>query len=189
MSRIITTEEQMTARLIGIIGADFRIAREVWIRPALHRNRMRVDVLAVPKAPDLSDLAVAFEVKAEQDWTIPELAKALKQAQDYVGGTIEVGQGLGVYEGKAICAAFVFPGLPPGLDMKPSSKDAFLGGMAHLASYSRVGSAYFAEGRGSPLVLRCPDRIWEERRGWFAAARPVLAGKRQAGSQRLGWQA
>lgn len=162
-----------------VLNADFELFGEVSVRHALFRRRtLRVDLLGIPKAPELSDIALAFEVKGHSEWDIPRLAKCLKQASDYVLATIEPAVGMELHAGKRVMAVFIYP--------SPSPADQFHLGMVHMASYHRVGTVGVGEQyRERPHILHCGEELWLTSRGWRANARNVLAGKRQIGSQRF----
>lgn len=184
------SEADVRAHLAAVLARDFETFEEVEVRHALFRRRMlRIDVLAIPRDPVLTDLALAFETKGDRRWLIPEWAQALKQASDYVLATIE--PKLAAHAGKRVMAAFVYPaprwqshGAPPSAGV--THEEMFLSGMGHMASYQRVGTARIVEGRRGPeLVLKAGEELWTSTRGWRSNARNVLAGKRQIGSQRF----
>jgi len=113
--------------LIGLLQSDFTVYREVEVRHALFRRRsLRVDVLAVPVDPALSDIAVAFEVKGYAVWDSDTLARCLKQAGDYVLSSVEArSKDASTHNGKRVMATFVYPPLHPYSD-KMSGKEAYL---------------------------------------------------------------
>lgn len=162
---------------------------EVPLRHALFRRRtLRVDLIAFPRDPRFSDIALAFEVKGHEQWDGPRYAKALKQASDYVLATVDTGIVPPEHNGKRVMGVFLWPGKPePELDDPyPEYERGRFYGMAHLAGYFRVGTASYTDRRGTPVFcLRLGEQLWFEDRGWRASARNVLVGKRQIGSQRF----
>lgn len=182
-----TKEADNCNELRGLLAADFDTFVEVPVRHALFRRRsLRIDLLAIPKADHLRDIALGFEVKGHDEWNIPSLAHCLKQASDYVLATVE--PELPEHVGKRVMAVFVYPA-PDKVnvtfdDVNPTA--AFYSGMVHMAGYYRVGSAKISSGyREKPLTLSCPDEVWVSSRGWRSNARNILVGKRQIGSQRF----
>ncbi|RUP13899.1 MAG: hypothetical protein EKK43_14470 [Methylobacterium sp.] len=183
-------ERQTRAELRRMLDPDFETYEEVDVRHALFRKRrLRVDLLAIPRDPLLSDLALAFETKGERDWLIPTYAEALKQASDYVLARVE--PKLAEHAGKPVMATFIYPAPRKVMEPNPRRVEAdrkifFLSGMAHMAGYHRVGTAQMENlKRGQALVLSVNEEIWNSQRGWRTNARNVLAGKRQVGSQRF----
>ncbi|MGX9981103.1 hypothetical protein [Methylobacterium fujisawaense] len=183
-------ERQTRAQLRQMLDPDFETYEEVDVRHALFRKRrLRVDLLAIPRDPLLSDLALAFETKGERDWLIPTYAEALKQASDYVLARVE--PKLAEHAGKPVMATFIYPAPRKVMEPNPRRVEAdrkifFLSGMAHMAGYHRVGTARMENlKRGQALVLSVNEEIWNSQRGWRTNARNVLAGKRQVGSQRF----
>ena len=183
-------EVQTRAHLRAMLESAFETFEEVDVRHALFRKRrLRVDVLAIPRDPGLSDLALAFETKGDRDWLIPTYAEALKQASDYVLARVE--PKLAAHAGKPVMATFIYPAPRKVMEphphrIEPDKKIFFLSGMAHMAGYHRVGTARMETlKRGPALVLSVNEEIWNSHRGWRTNARNVLAGKRQLGSQRF----
>lgn len=185
-------ETQIRAHLRAMLEPAFETFEEVEVRHALfRRRRMRVDLLAIPRDPTLSDIALAFETKGDRVWDIPLWAQALKQASDYVLATVE--PKLSNHSGKRVMATFVYPAPQWVLEMNENihsetPKSSFLSGMAHMAGYHRVGMARYCAsyGRQTALTLSIgPNEVWLSTRGWRAQARHLLAGKRQIGSQRF----
>src|SRR6516165_9513301 len=95
------TEAERLAELEWLLEDDFDTFREVRIE--YHwmnwRKNGRIDLLAVPKAPDYAGAAMAFEVKRDGF----DLERALKQSADYVGGRLLK------WGGKRIAACFLYP--------------------------------------------------------------------------------
>lgn len=186
-------EVKVRALLRRLLDPAFETFEEVPVRHALfRRRRLRADVLAIPRDPAYSDIAVAFETKSAREWDIPSLSQALKQASDYVLSTVE--PDTPAHAGKRVMATFIFPGLEfkgEGViaaleDPVAAYKAAFYAGLVHMASYHRVGQARLGMAYGQrALSLLLPGEVWLSTRGWRANARNLLVGKRQLGSQRF----
>lgn len=183
------TEEENRNELERWLAPAFHTYREVCLRHALFTRRtLRVDLLAIPKDENFSDITLAFEVKGHEEWDIPNLAHALKQASDYVLGVVTADPAV-PYEhvGKRVMATIVWPMWHArGLGENRSHRDGILEGMRHMAGYHRVGAAYVTDAyKERPLVLTVGNEVWVSSRGWRSDARNILAGKRQLGSQRF----
>lgn len=182
-------ETEVRAYLRQQLDKDFELHEEVCVRHSLFkRRRLRLDLLAIPRDPRLSDIALAFETKPDREWDIPLWSEALKQASDYVLATVE--PDLKAHAGKRVMAVFVYPSPLEGLaDAHHYIEDprlSFYAGMLHMAGYSRVGIAKISSAyREIPLCLLVPNVVWISSRGWRANARDILVGKRQLGSQRF----
>lgn len=185
-------ERILRDRLRQRLEAAFETFEEVPVRHALFRHRrLRADVLAIPRDERFSDIALAFETKGDPDWDKPRWARALKQASDYVLATVE--PEVAAHAGKRVMATFVFPAPPwvtgDALDGRGpvDGRAAFLSGMAQMAAFHRVGMAKFSpELQGRPLILSFgPNEVWLSTTGWRSAARDLLVGRRQIGSQRF----
>lgn len=185
------TEIENLERLEGMLGNDFMTWREVPLRHALFRRRsLRVDLLAVPRSQEFSDIAIGFEVKSNDHSDEGNLGKALKQASDYVLGSIEADRAeLNEHAGKRVMAVFLWPSPQwvSGPREQAPPKECFCMGMMHLASHLRVGVARIDKDyREHPLVIALgQNAVWISSRGWRATARNQLVGKRQIGSQRF----
>ena len=107
--------------LEDLLARDFKTYREVKI--AHHSYSGRIDLLAIPKLPALSNVALAFEVKADGF----DVERALKQCADYVGGRV-----IGTpHRNKRIAACFLYP-----------TDDDVNFGMFNLIAQWRVGRGY-----------------------------------------------
>lgn len=185
------SEEDVRRRLRVWLDPAFETHEEVVVRHALfRRRRLRVDVLAIPRDPAMSDIAIAFETKSDRVWDTALWGQVLKQASDYVLSTVE--PELRGHAGKRVMATFVYP-CPHWRGRGESEeggtclegKEKLLAGMGHFAGYHRVGmaSAEQSSNHGRYLTLRLGVDVWNSWRGWHGHARNVLVGKRQLGSQ------
>jgi hypothetical protein len=195
-------EPEAKAFLKEALSDQFEVFPEVSVRHATFSHvNIRPDFVAVPKDNQFSDLALAFEVKSMSKPTTPAVAKALKQASDYVLARInhdpKRADGLNNHAEKPVVACFLFPapewrtegalhGVHDPDELRRIGDQIFLSGMAHLAGYLRVGLAFVSEAhRKRSLVLTFgPNEIWVSSRGWRSKARDRLVGKRQIGSTR-----
>jgi hypothetical protein len=151
-----TSEADRLIELEQFLAIDFDTYREVKI--AHHSYSGRIDLLAVPKIPELHDVALAFEVKGERF----KVQRALKQCADYVGGRV-IG---GPHRNKRIAACFLYP----------TADDDSYSGMFILIAYWRVGRGYIHHG-GLWLTIG-QEVIWDSR-GWHEVrAGRMLLGKR-----------
>lgn len=183
------TELQIRNRLRGLICDDFDVFEEVNLSHSLFRHRLlRADLVAIPRDPKMSDIAIAFETKKDQDWDIPSWGAALKQASDYVLATIHKDRPqIAPHAGKRVMAVFMFPcASRQNWGACDDVREAALSGMSHLAASFRVGVARSVNyGRVERIALMVPNEVWVAGRGWRSDARNILVGKRQIGSQRF----
>lgn len=181
-------EERNCRELEKWLAPGFETWREVTLRHVLfRRRRLRIDVLAVPREEPYRQIALGFEVKGEKAWDTPTMAKFLKQATDYVLGTVEPGVAPPEHNGKHVMAVFTYPEIPFKYEGHSGAGwcDGEVYGMRHLASYLRVGSIITVKGRRPYRALYLGEELWSPNRGWRGNARNVLIGKRQIGSQKF----
>jgi hypothetical protein len=99
-----TDEASRVAELEGFLSEDFLTFREMRIEWLAHLDVWcagRIDILAVPRIAELSEVVLAFEVKRRGF----DIERALKQSADYVGGRVLEGP----HKDKRIAACFLYP--------------------------------------------------------------------------------
>ena len=184
------------------LSDQFEIYSEGSVRHATFSHvNIRPDYVIVPKDREFRDLALAIEVKSMSMQTTPVVAKALKQASDYVLSRINHDprrkDGINNHANKPIVACFLFPapewhtedslrGVNDAEEIYKTGDQIFLSGMTHFAGYLRVGRALVSTRyRERTFVLSFgPNEVWVSSRGWRSNARNMLVGKRQIGSTR-----
>jgi hypothetical protein len=166
-----TSEADRLSELRGFLRNDFYLSPEVRIEH--HSYFGRVDLLAVPKVPELSGVLLAFEVKGE-DFA---LERSLKQSADYVGGRVVWGP----HRGKRISACFLYP--TTGLGRDHDHRAEYQEGMFNLIAQWRVGRAYIHR---SGLYLRFGQEVIWDSRGWHdtVANRMLLSKRTVCGSRK-----
>jgi hypothetical protein len=155
-----TTEAECVRELEGFLAGHFKTFREVNVR---HTNGklLRIDLLAIQ-----GEIVIGFEVKAPGF----KLAWALRQARDYVLSESVAG---------TVLACFVYPG-PNLKEEKHDWSRGYQQGMAKLASYDRVGLAFFVPYHNG-LLLDCGGHAVWRCGEWTSVAHDLLEGKRQFG--------
>jgi hypothetical protein len=166
-----TSEVDRLNDLEDWLSGDFNTFREVCIEHYWMNGRMkgRVDLLALPKARDYANMALAFEVKADGF----DVERALKQSSDYVGGRVVKGR----CYGKRITACFLYPSQ----DLRYG--DERYEAMFQLIAQWRVGRGYVHN--GALWLAIGAEVIWDSSRGWHEErADRMLLGKRTVGGSR-----
>lgn len=185
-------EKQVREELISILNDDFHCFEEVWLVDE-RGNRLRCDVLGVPRDPSYSDLNLAFECKRpDREWHYALWSAAMKQASDYVDAEITDPR---FEKGKKVSGTFIFPApleAPSGPcpnEASPFVREGFeeaVAAMFHLASKYRVGRAGRQKpGNDESFHLNIgPNFIWRKRFGFARGANDLLRNKRPVGSRR-----
>ena len=139
-------------------------------------ERGEVDILGRPKVDGLTDLCVAFEIKALVLISDGRLGPWIKQAADYVGSSPANGW-------PKVVAGFVW--LADAELTEHAETRTRIDGMFQLAQHFRVGHASIVGRKGLCMVFGPSASVFQESRGgWLPRAKTLLLARRQSGGTR-----